>query len=38
MRKIQDFGATYKERVDNAIAKFQAGKGILLVDDEDREK
>ena len=37
MRKIQDFGATYKERVDNAIAKFQNGKGVLLVDDEDRE-
>ena len=37
MKTILDFGATYKERVDNAIAKFQAGKGVLLVDDEDRE-
>lgn len=37
MKTIQDFGATYKERVENAISKFQSGIGVLLVDDEDRE-
>lgn len=34
---ILEFGIDYKERVENAIAKLQQGKGILLVDDEDRE-
>ncbi len=34
---ITKFGMDYKERVNNAIAKLQAGKGILIVDDEDRE-
>lgn len=37
MKTIQNFGNNYKERVENAIAKLQAGKGILLVDDENRE-
>ena len=37
MKTIQDFGISYKERVENAIHKFQLGKGVLLVDDEDRE-
>ncbi|HEX3008852.1 MAG TPA: 3,4-dihydroxy-2-butanone-4-phosphate synthase [Bacteroidales bacterium] len=37
MKTIRDFGAGYNERVENAIKKLQAGKGILLVDDEDRE-
>lgn len=37
MKTIQDFGISYKERVENAIQKFQLGKGVLLVDDEDRE-
>lgn len=34
---INDFGENYKERVENAIRKLQSGKGILLVDDEERE-
>lgn len=34
---ITKFGKDYKSRVENAIAKLQEGKGILLVDDEDRE-
>ena len=34
---ITKFGNDYKARVENAIAKLQAGKGVLLVDDEDRE-
>lgn len=34
---ITEFGIDYKERINNAIAKLQEGKGILLVDDEDRE-
>ncbi|MFA8436549.1 MAG: 3,4-dihydroxy-2-butanone-4-phosphate synthase [Marinifilaceae bacterium] len=37
MKTINDFGVDYKERVENAIRKLQNGKGILLVDDEDRE-
>lgn len=34
---ITQFGANYQQRVDNAITALQNGKGILLVDDEDRE-
>lgn len=37
MGTIQNFGIDYKTRVENAIRKLQSGKGILLVDDEDRE-
>lgn len=31
------FGKDHKERVNKAITHLQAGKGILLVDDENRE-
>ncbi|MFP3593441.1 3,4-dihydroxy-2-butanone-4-phosphate synthase [Chryseobacterium sp. SIMBA_038] len=31
------FGVTPQERVKNALLKLQQGKGILLVDDENRE-
>ena len=34
---ITKFGKDYKTRVENAITKLQEGKGIMLVDDEDRE-
>lgn len=37
MKTINRFGINYKERVENAINKLKSGKGILLVDDEDRE-
>lgn len=37
MKTLQDFGVDYKARVENAIAKLQEGKGILVIDDEDRE-
>lgn len=37
MTGLADFGADYKERVEKAIALLQQGKGILLVDDDDRE-
>lgn len=37
MESIKQFGNNYKERIENAIIKLQQGKGILLVDDEDRE-
>ena len=37
MKTIKDFGVDYKERVEKAISCLQAGKGILLVDDENRE-
>ncbi|PJJ68090.1 3,4-dihydroxy-2-butanone-4-phosphate synthase [Chryseobacterium geocarposphaerae] len=34
---LEKFGATPKERVEKALLKLQQGKGILLVDDENRE-
>ncbi|ANF51251.1 3,4-dihydroxy-2-butanone-4-phosphate synthase [Chryseobacterium glaciei] len=34
---LEKFGATPQERVKNALLKLQQGKGILLVDDENRE-
>ncbi len=37
MKTIKDFGEDAFQRVENAIKKLQEGKGILLVDDEDRE-
>lgn len=37
MKTIQDFGADYRARVENAILKLKSGSGILLVDDENRE-
>jgi len=37
MKSIKNFGSDYKERVETAIKNLQTGKGILLVDDEDRE-
>ena len=37
MKTISNFGVDYRERVENAISKLNSGKGILLVDDEDRE-
>lgn len=37
MKTINDFGADYRKRVENAIKKLRDGKGILLVDDENRE-
>jgi 3,4-dihydroxy 2-butanone 4-phosphate synthase len=37
MKTLKDFGVDYTSRVENAIRKLQNGKGILLVDDEDRE-
>lgn len=37
MKTIKDFGTGYKERVEAALAKLRSGKGILVVDDEDRE-
>lgn len=36
-KNIKIFGETYLERVENAIEHIKSGKGILLVDDEDRE-
>lgn len=37
MKTIKDFGVGYTERVERAIGALQAGKGVLLVDDENRE-
>lgn len=34
---LEKFGVSPKERVENALLKLQQGKGILLVDDENRE-
>jgi hypothetical protein len=35
--ELKQFGATYTERVSNALELLKQGKGILLVDDENRE-
>ena len=37
MKTIKEFGIDYKARVEKAISYLQAGKGLLLVDDENRE-
>lgn len=37
MNTLNQFGLDYKQRVQNAINCLQEGKGILLVDDENRE-
>jgi len=37
MKSFQNFGSCSTERVQKAIHMLQKGKGILLVDDEDRE-
>lgn len=34
---LEKFGASPKERVEKALLTLQQGKGILLVDDENRE-
>ncbi|QZE13795.1 3,4-dihydroxy-2-butanone-4-phosphate synthase [Halosquirtibacter laminarini] len=36
-KDITRFGNSYEERVARAIKDLQSGKGVLLVDDEDRE-
>ncbi len=37
MTSLMKFGADHKERIENAIQSLKMGKGILLVDDENRE-
>lgn len=37
MKSINQFGVSYKERIQLAISKLQAGKGVLVVDNENRE-
>ena len=37
MKTINDFGVDFKSRVEKAVSKLQSGKGILIVDDENRE-
>jgi 3,4-dihydroxy 2-butanone 4-phosphate synthase len=37
MKTIQQFGETATDRIQNAIGKLREGKGVLLVDDENRE-
>ncbi|MBP2617418.1 3,4-dihydroxy-2-butanone 4-phosphate synthase [Chryseobacterium jejuense] len=34
---LKIFGENSKERVENAIQELQTGKGVLLIDNEDRE-
>lgn len=34
---LKIFGADSKTRVENAIEDLQVGKGVLLIDNEDRE-
>jgi 3,4-dihydroxy 2-butanone 4-phosphate synthase/GTP cyclohydrolase II len=37
MKTIKNFGIDFNDRVERAISELQSGKGILLVDDENRE-
>jgi len=37
MQFIQIFGSNFEERIIRAIGDLNSGKGILLVDDENRE-
>jgi len=37
MSELVQFGVSFKERVDKAVELLKQGKGILLVDDDDRE-
>lgn len=37
MKTLKDFGIDSSARVENALKKLQDGRGILLIDDEDRE-
>jgi len=37
MQSIQIFGSNFEERINRAIDDLNSGKGILLVDDENRE-
>ncbi len=37
MKTIELFGKSFEERVERALIALRTGKGILLVDDEDRE-
>lgn len=37
METLAKYGLTHTNRVENAVKQLQAGKGILLVDDENRE-
>ena len=37
MKTITQFGTNANERIANAINDLQNGKGILLIDDENRE-
>jgi len=34
---IKQFGKNIHERIDNAVTALQQGRGLILVDDEDRE-
>ncbi|MGE8555003.1 MAG: hypothetical protein ACN6OB_13875 [Chryseobacterium jejuense] len=34
---LKIFGADSKERVESTIEELQVGKGVLLIDNEDRE-
>lgn len=34
---LRSFGKDAKERVENAIAQLQHNKGVILIDDENRE-
>lgn len=34
---LEDFGSDARSRVESAVAAIRAGRGVLVVDDEDRE-
>lgn len=35
--QLQEFGKTSQERVERALSFLKVGKGVLLLDDQDRE-
>ncbi len=37
MKSLQIFGSTFEERIQRAIDDLKSGKGLLVVDDENRE-
>lgn len=37
MELLEKFGKNFQERVENAIIKLQNSKGVILIDDDNRE-
>jgi len=37
LNELTQFGENFKERIENALSSLKSGKGVLVVDDENRE-